>query len=217
MRWIAFLLTWMPVGLTIGCAPQHVSPGAKNADAAPGFVLRGENAVIWFDFSAQENDSQPPHRLLADEICCVAFESSTIECFPEGTVLLLGSAESVRLMDDNPLWKLLPITADKDAVAVMKLYATLYLLAGSIDKLPDALADYLDDAGTRRHDAIALARALATRGGAKLSGFAHGGKFAVSFRLTNTGRDKLLEALEQIQHEQDATFVLDSRYDPREW
>ena len=198
----------MTLGLGVGCAPQHAAPGAKNADSAPGFILRGENTIIWFDFSGQSADEQPPHRLLADEICCLKLESSTIECFPDGSVLLLGSSESVRLMDDNPLWKLLPTTADKDAAAAMKLYATLYLLAGSIEKLPDALADYLDNPGPRRRDAIALARALCVQGGARLVGFAHGGKFAVSFRLTNAGRDTLLEALEQIQQEQDATFVL---------
>jgi hypothetical protein len=197
----------MTVGLGIGCAPQHPAPSAKSADSAAGFVLRGENAVIWFDFSAQTTNAQPPHRLLGDEICRLTLESSTIEFFPEGTVLLLGSTESVRLMEDNPLWRLLPATSDKDAAAVMKLYATLYLVGGSIEKLPDALADYLDDPGPRRRDAIALARALCIAGGAKLPGFAHGGNFAVSFHLTNVGRDKLLEALEQIQQEQDATFV----------
>jgi hypothetical protein len=92
---------------------------------------------------------------------------------------------------------------------VLKLYATLYLLAGSVDKLPAALADYLDNPGPRRRDAIALARLLAVHGGAKLLGFAHGGKFAVTFRLTEEGRDKLLEALERIGEEQETRIVMD--------
>jgi hypothetical protein len=210
MKWIASLLLFPWAGLLGGCAAQHATAHAAHSKdtSAPGFVMRGENALIWFDFSAPPAESQPPHNLLGDEICCVSIESSTIECFPEGTLLLLGSSESVQLMEDNPLWNLAPVTSDADAAAVMKLYATLYLLAGSIEKLPDALADYLDNPGPRQRDAIALARTLAIHGGAKLPAFAHGGKFTVSFRLTEQGRDKLLEALEQIQDQRESSFVL---------
>ena len=208
MKWIASLLFLLAAGFCVGCANQHAMPRAKDAQSPPVFLLRGENAVIWFDFAPQPNDVQPPHHLLGGEICFVAIESSTIECFPEGTLLLLGSSEAVQLMDDNPLWRLMPITTDANSAAVMKLYATLYLLAGSIDRLPDALADYLDNSGPRRRDAIALARLLAVHNGAKLAGFAHGGKFSVSFRLTEDGRDKLLEALERIGEEQDSLLVL---------
>lgn len=195
-----------------GCAGAHgaAKSGAMDSHAFP-FLLRGADTIIHLDFSTPMDGFQPPHALAADEVCFMVVGSSTIECFSGGAALLLGPDDGIQLIDDNPLWQLRPARSDKDGTKLMKLYATFFLIAGSVEKLPGALADYLDDPGPQRAAVIALIRRLADDDGGQFPVAAHGGNFVVRFQLTRTGREKLLEALQALQEESGLQVVANTR------
>ena len=105
------------------------------------------------------------------------------------------------LVEGDPIWNLHAAANRSQNAQLLRLYATFFLIGGSIEKLPIALIDYLDDPGPRRGTAIKLVRQLIADGGGKLIGIAPGGKFQVTFQLTEAGADKLTDVLNSIDVE----------------
>jgi hypothetical protein len=91
-----------------------------------------------------------------------------------------------------------PAHDDKDAAQTMKLYGILFLVGGSIDRLPSALADYIQDPNQHLDEALALAQLLLRQKKVEFEGHARGGNFTVTVELNDDGRDKLLDALDEI-------------------
>jgi hypothetical protein len=80
----------------------------------------------------------------------------------------------------------------------MKLYGILFLVGGSIDRLPATLADYIQDPNQHLSEALALAQLLLNQKTIEFEGHARGGNFTVAVELNDDGRDKLLDALDEV-------------------
>ena len=80
----------------------------------------------------------------------------------------------------------------------MQAYAVITLIAGSVDRLPTALSDYLQNPGQHLTQALELTSELLSQQRVKFHGFANGGNFTVTVELNDDGRDKLLDALDQV-------------------
>lgn len=181
--------------LLAGCAHQ---PPRVNAGASPDgfpYVLRGADTRIRLDFHAHPKVADAVE-LSSDELCYLSAGDTVVLCHGEGSYLLLGPKDGIELVDSNPLWRLRPVGRDPAAGALLRVYGTIFMIAGSLDRLPDALADYLDEPGAHRRQALNLARKLLDPNGMELPAVAHGGTFTVFLTLTASGRDKLLEALQ---------------------
>ncbi len=90
-----------------------------------------------------------------------------------------------------------PALDDPQGRQLMQVYAVLTLVAGSIDRLPATLADYIQTPGTHLTEALDLTEELLTRDQMKLQGFARGGNFNVTVQLSDAGREKLQDALDE--------------------
>jgi hypothetical protein len=202
MNRLASLLAFTLIA-SAGCS-AHRNPkpgdGALDQRGFP-FVLQGEDTSISLDFSSIVRPPASRQELLKGEVCRLLVGSCTIECFAEGSFLLLGPGDGAALVDGNPIWNLRPAVDDAEGARILRLYSTFFLIGGSVEKLPEALLDYLDDPGPRRGVAVKLMRQLVADGGGRVQGIAPGGRFLVNFQLTETGKDKLMQALQAIQEE----------------
>ena len=94
-----------------------------------------------------------------------------------------------------------PAARDPGADTLLQTLSIVSLIAGSIDRVPDSLADYIDKDNSQNP---AVARALAQRllepGETKLRGFSAAATFTVAVRLTDTGKETLLDALADRQN-----------------
>jgi hypothetical protein len=194
-----------------GCASQARTARHRsgNDDARPApFELVGEDTVIQLDLNRHEAaPADRTHEWLHDEVGYLNLGGATVECFLAGSVLLLGPDNGIVLVDQNPLWQLRPVGHDGNEAKLVRLYATLFLVCGSVDQLPTGLSDYLDDPGPRRRIALSLARQLLTSRGAELTGWTRGGAFVLTFRLTPSGRAKLTDVLQSAEDETEIQFV----------
>ena len=180
--------------VVVGCAHQPAGPRSTGGEGFP-YVLRGTDTQIRLDFRAHPKVPAAVE-LSADEVCYLSAGDAVVLFHGEGSYLLFGPRDGIELVDANPLWRLRPVGRDLSGGALLRVYGTIFMIAGSVDRLPDALSDYLDEPGAHRHQALALARKMLDPKGLELPAVAHGGTFAVYVSLTPAGRDKLLEALQ---------------------
>lgn len=184
-------------GAVIGCADEHVAPpGENSAPLSIPLSLRGQDTMMRLTIP-RANQSFEPGGLLTGEVCYLAVGSFRIDCFSNGSSLNLGPNDSTDLLTDCPLWGLSPLRDDKAAADSLKLYAVLSLVGGSIDRLPGTLADYLGQPGQHLEEAMELARLLSNEKRVEFQGHARGGNFLVTVELTDGGREKLLDAIDE--------------------
>jgi hypothetical protein len=182
--------------VAVGCAHRPPAPATPPAsDPGGAFALRGLDTHVLFDFNAHEAAGK--HRVLkSDEICCLFVGDAVLACTLDGSNLLFAPGDGVVLVRDNPCSRMRPIDHDPEGEQRLQAFSTIVLIAGSVDRLPDGLADYISDPGFHRRQAIELARKLLSDNGAEFPAQARGGTFSVFMRLTNSGREKLLDALQ---------------------
>lgn len=186
-----------------GCArTQTTMDAASNPDRDAGIsiplAIRGQSTVLRITFPKHDEQIEPG-RFEQDEICYLEAGDFRIDCHTDGSSLNLGPNDSNDLLTDNPMYGLAPAKAgEKDAATALRLYGVLFLIAGSVDRLPPTLANYLQSPGTHLNEAIALTDALLNQKSVRFVGHARGGNFVVSVELTDDGRDKLDDAMDEI-------------------
>jgi hypothetical protein len=183
-------------GAVFGCSGERIAPSAETtAPLSIPLSLRGQDTLMRLTIP-RTDQSFEPGGLLNGEICYLAVGSFRIDCFSNGSSLNLGPNDSTDLLTDCPLWGLSPLHEDKIAADSLKLYAVLSLVGGSIDRLPGTLADYLGQPGQHLEEAMELARLLSNEKRVEFQGHARGGNFMVTVELTDGGREKLLDAID---------------------
>jgi hypothetical protein len=198
-------LAWACVGLAAsGCARDAVvldsgqPPSHAISNSIIPLALRGQNTTLRVEFS-KGRQIIVPGQFRQNEVCYLKAGGLRIDCYPEGSELNFGPTDSTDLLADNPGWNLSPANDEnKTAIGAMQAYAILTLIAGSVDRLPAALSDYLQNPGQHLTEAIELTMQLLSQDHVKLQGFAKGGNFTVTVGLSDDGRDKLLDALGEM-------------------
>jgi hypothetical protein len=183
-----------------GCASEGINSAssARPSGTLPiPLGLRGENTVVHLEFpkGAQSID---PGQFQRDEVCYLKAGAFRIDCYADGSSLNLGPNDSNDLLTDNPGWALEPEDGDERATQMMRLNAVLTLVAGSVDRLPSALSDYIQSPGQHLSQALDLAESLLNEPRVRLQGFAQGGNFTATVELSDAGREKLQEALDEM-------------------
>jgi hypothetical protein len=197
------LVRWAAVGLLsvslAGCAREQAASSDAPIDppASIPLALLGQNTSLRLSFP-QRDQRIEPGQFNQDEICYLSVGDFRIDCYTDGSSINLGPNDSTDLLTDNPMAALSPAHDDKDAAQTMKLYGILFLVGGSIDRLPSALADYIQDPNQHLDEALALAQLLLRQKKVEFEGHARGGNFTVTVELNDDGRDKLLDALDEI-------------------
>lgn len=198
------LARWAAVGLLstglYGCArerPVIASDAASDPPATIPLALNGQNTALRISFP-QRDQRIEPGEFKQDEICYLSVGDFRIDCFSDGSSLDLGPNDSTDLLTDNPMAGLSPSHDDKDAAQTMRLYGILFLVGGSVDRLPGTLADYIQDPNQHLNEAVALAQLLLSQKKVEFEGHARGGTFNVTVELNDAGRDKLLDALDEM-------------------
>ena len=180
-----------------GLDPGHPQSAAMTTPFIP-LALRGQNTTLHLEFP-KGRQTIVPGEFTQSEVCYLKAGSFRIDCYADGSELNLGPTDSTDLLTDNPAWNLSPANEDnKDAVQTMQAYALISLIAGSVDRLPTALSDYLQNPGAHLTEALDLTSQLLSEPRVKLHGFAKGGNFTVTVELNDDGRDKLLDALDEM-------------------
>jgi len=201
MQWKAFCrlsaVGFLSATLT-SCAHDRVVEVSEMTTPAPiPTALRGQATILRLSFPSSDQQIEPG-QFEQGEICYLTVGAFRIDCAVDGSALNLGPNDSNDLLTDNPMTGLEPAHDDKAAAQAMKLYGILFLVGGSLDRLPGALADYIQDPGQHLTEALALTELLLTQKQVEFTGFARGGNFTVSVELTDAGRDKLTDALDEI-------------------
>jgi hypothetical protein len=183
-----------------GCAtmPPKSSlhrPGIDAAGNVPLF-LRGQYVTLRLEFP-QTDQKIDPGQFRNDEICYVKAGRFRIDCFADGSTLSYGPLDSTDLLTDHAPSTLEPADENSDAAQTMRLYALVTLIAGTIDRLPSTLSDYLQNPGQHMSAAVDLADQLLADGPVQLAGCARGGNFTVTLELDDAGREKIVEALDE--------------------
>lgn len=161
-------------------------------------AIRGQSTVMRITFPNHDEQIEPG-QFQQDEICYLEAGDFRIDCYADGSSLDLGPSDSNDLLTDNPMYGIAPAKADqKDAATAMRLYGVLFLIGGSVDRLPATLADYLQSPGPHLNEAITLTNALLNQKNVRFIGHARGGNFVVTVELTDDGRDKLEDAMDEI-------------------
>jgi len=159
-------------------------------------AIRGENTVVHLEFP-KGTQSIDPGQFQRSEVCYLKAGAFRIDCYPDGSSLNLGPNDSNDLLTDNPGWALEPDDGNENAIQLMRLNAVLILVVGSVDRLPSTLSDYIQNPGQHLSQALDLAESLLTEPRVRLQGFAQGGNFTAVVELTDTGREKLQDALDE--------------------
>lgn len=184
-----------------GCAREHpVVASETQGDPPPATIplaLNGQDTSMRISFPHRDQRIEPGE-FNQDEICYLSVGDFRIDCYTDGSSLNLGPNDSTDLLTDNPMAGLSPAHDDKGAAQAMQLYGILFLVGGSLDRLPGALADYIEDPNQHLDEALALAQLLLNQKKVEFEGHARGGNFTVTVELNDSGRDKLLDALDEI-------------------
>jgi len=181
--------------LAVGCAPASRSAAPAVPESSFPLSLRGQDTHVQFDFKAHPAIAIN-HQFQSDELCYLMIGEAVIMCTEDGSYLIFGPGDGVILVRDNPLSQLRPASDDPAGQEWIDVFGTIFLIAGSVDRLPDALSDYLATPGPHHREAAALARKMLADNGATLPIAGRGNTFAITFRLTESGRDKLSTALQ---------------------
>lgn len=199
--WRAAATTILLCAVVTGCAydrPEDRPAAVATSHGSIPLALRGENAVIRLSFPSGKQ-TVTPGQFQHDEICYLSAGEFRIDCFPDGSTLTLGPTDSTDLLTDLPGWNLAPVDPqDESGERFLRLSALLSLVAGSVDRLPSALADYVQNPGPHLAQALDLSEKLLTEESVELSGYARGGSFRVVVQLNDAGREKLETALDEV-------------------
>ena len=198
-------LGWLALAVGLACAAtggcvtnkSHESAARHAAGAIHlPLALQGENTIMKIELPSGTQKIEPGE-FQHDQICYMTAGKFRIDCFSDGSSLNLGPNDSNDLLTDNPGWKLQPAEDDEQGRQLMQMYAVLTLVAGSVDRLPATLADYIQNPGTHLTEALELTEALLTEDTVRMPGYARGGNFNVTVQLTDAGREKLEDALDE--------------------
>jgi len=189
-------------GILAGCAPYaHDAPAAQGRDStinpAIPLALSGQDTLVRLAFSRHDQTVEPG-QFQKDELCYLKAGEFRIDCYSDGSSMNLGPTDSNDLLTDNPMWIIGPADGSQLSVEVMKLYGVIFLIGGSLDRVPGALADYIQSPGQHLGEAVALAEVLLSEKRVQFQGYARGGNFTVAVELTDSGRDKLTDALDEV-------------------
>jgi hypothetical protein len=192
-------IAFLPVALA-GCMRERVvemsaAPSPQLPIHVP-MALDGTDVIVRLSFPQRDMQLEPG-QFETNEICYLEAGQFRIDCYTDGSSLNLGPNDSTDLLTDNPMNGLAPLHADQSVADTMKLYGILFLVGGTMDRLPGALADYIQDPNQHLIEAVALADALLNQKTVEFQGWAHGGQFVVSVELTDSGHDKLEDALDE--------------------
>jgi hypothetical protein len=182
-----------------GCASHHKSRAdvASDDPLHVPLALRGENTVMRIEFPSGRQTISPG-QFHKDEVCYLTAGRFRIECFTDGSTLTLGPTDSNDILTDNPGWNLQPAEDDEQGRQMLQISAVLVLVAGSVDRLPATLSEYIQNPGQHLTEALDLAESLLTDDKVQLPGFARGGNFSVTVQLSDAGREKLEDALDEV-------------------
>jgi len=182
-----------------GCATTH-APHDKNAahdSLHVPLALRGDDVIVQIDLP-NGKQTISPGEFQKDEICYMSAGQFRIDCYKDGSSLNLGPTDSNDLLLDNPGSNLQPADdEDEDGRRLLQISSVLMLVAGSIDRLPGTLSDYIQNPGQHMAEALDLTESLLTQDKVRFAGYAHGGNFNVTVELTDAGREKLEDALDE--------------------
>ena len=199
-RKLATAILCAAVAVCGGCATAAKSslhqPGIDSAGKVPLFI-RGQYVTLRLEFP-QTDQRVDPGQFQHGEICYMKAGGFRIDCFADGSSLNYGPNDSSDLLTDHAPSTLEPANDDDDAAAQsMRLYALVTLVAGSVDRLPSTLSDYLQNPGQHMSAAMDLAEQLLADEPVRLAGCARGGNFVVTVELDDAGREKIVEALDE--------------------
>jgi hypothetical protein len=184
-----------------GCGRDVVvlSPNHPQLSAFPfPLALRGQNTLIRVEFPKGRQTIEPG-QFTQNEVCYMKAGTFRIDCYADGSELNLGPMDSTDLLTDTPGWNLQPADEDnKLAAQSMQAYALLTLIAGSVDRLPGTLSDYLQNPGQHLTEALDLTDQLLADPRVRFQGYAKGGNFTVTVELSDDGRQKLLDAVDEM-------------------
>jgi hypothetical protein len=184
------------LSLLTGCAHSPPTAPAHGVVANPiPLTLLGANSQIQFDF-AHHPAVTAAYDLTGEEFCYLQVGAALVVCSEQGSYLLFGPEDGILIVKDNPLYHLAPGGNDPADGDLMRGFNTTLMIAASLDRLPDALADYLSDPGPHRQTALDLANQLLQANGGVIAASARGGTFAVGLRFNADGRETLLEAVQ---------------------
>jgi hypothetical protein len=196
-----------------GCAATPKSslhrPGIDAAGNVPLF-LRGQYMTLRLEFPMTDQKVDPG-QFQNDEICYVKAGGFRIDCFADGSMLNYGPLDSTDLLTDHAPSTLEPADENSDAAKSMRLYALVTLIAGTVDRLPATLSDYLQNPGQHMNAAMDLADQLLADGPVRLAGSARGGNFIVTLELDDAGREKIVEALDEKSDDPDQLQLVHGR------
>ena len=188
-------------GLTLGGCASDAKPtalrksGIDSAGNVPLF-LRGQYVTLRLEFPQVEQKVEPG-QFQHDELCYIKAGKFRIDCFADGSTLSYGPNDAVDILSDHAPSTLEPANEDSAAAQSMRLYALVTLVAGTVDRLPSTLSDYLQNPGQHLSAAMDLAEQLLSDDPVRLNGYARGGNFQVTLQLNDAGQEKLVEALEE--------------------
>lgn len=182
------------LAVTAGCAAH--GGGSDDGNAFP-FHLRGAHARFRIIFSdhAPKASKEPARKLDDMELCYLKADRCTIECFTFGSLLMLGPDDAMALVEDNPLSDLRPDGRDPQGASLLDTIGVIAVIGGSIERLPETLAEYIEDPEENSDNAVSLAHELLDPKGTSLFGFGRNGHFIVAVQLTDPGRKRLVHAL----------------------
>ena len=203
----------LSVGLVAvaGCAHRPApESGASSGGLAVPLALRGQDTQFRLIFPPAGRGEESGH-FEQGEVCYLVAGAFRVDCYTNGSYLTLGPNDSNALLSDNPGWELTAADGNKLSDQAVRLYGVLFLVGGSIERLPEALSQYIQDPGAHQTEAVSLAQLLLGRSAVALKGYARGGNFTVSVALTDAGRDKIIEAIESAGESSGTTQLVAGR------
>ncbi len=146
---------------------------------------------------SQRITSGEADQILADqEMCYLTIDKVTIECFPFGSLLMMGPDDAVELVYDNPLDDLHADARDPQGETLLRTLSIASLIGDSVERLPAALADYVDSDNTQNPGiARTLAHQLIESSEVNIPGMSRVGPFKLVLELTEDGKETIRGAL----------------------
>jgi hypothetical protein len=191
MRWMGVLL----LGLLAGCAAGRQTSGLSTETE---LILNGDDTRQRLAIHPEETITpDEADEVLADEeMCYLTLDKVTIECFPFGSLLMMGPDDAVELVADNPLDDLHADNHDPHGELMLRTLAVVGVIADSVERLPGVLADYLDNTESLNPGVAAtLAHRLIDSSQVDIAGMSRAGPFTIKLELTEDGKEVLREAL----------------------
>jgi hypothetical protein len=179
----------------VGCTAARPQSGVATETE---LALNGDDTRQQLSIHTDQTISpDEAEQLLADqEMCYLQLDEITVECFPFGSLLMMGQGDAVKLVYDNPLDDLHVDEHDPHGESMLRTLAVVSVIADSVERLPGALADYIDDnSAINPGVAVKLARRLIDSSSAKIDGMSRAGPLSIKLELTEDGKEELREAL----------------------